>query len=66
MKACLDKIIDIIIPFIGNKTYYSLGQAVDNSLLNPSIKKSTLSLIKKYTKFCREKMLMILRIVMKI
>lgn len=57
LKGCFDKIVEIISPFLNNKTYYSLEDVVDNSLLNPSTKKATLSLIKKYTNYCREKML---------
>ena len=55
IKACLDKKINIITSFIDNKTYFLLDQVDDNSLLNPSTKKSVLSLIKKYTNFYREK-----------
>ena len=53
-KSILEKIIDIIHPFIENKQTYSLEEVVQNSFLNNKTKKSVLSLINKYTEYTKE------------
>jgi integrase len=56
LKSCLEKIIDIIKPFIGNKQNYSLEEVVEKSFLNIKTKNYVLSLIKKYTEYSRNKL----------
>ena len=56
LKGCIDKIIDIINPFISSKKNYSLQECVQNSLLNEKTKTSTLSLIRKYEEYCSKEL----------
>ena len=56
LKGCVNKIIDILNPFINAKKNYSLQECVQNSLLNEKTKKSTLSLIRKYENYCSKEL----------
>ena len=56
LKGCFQKIADIMRPYIDYKTIYSLDEVIENSLLNPKTKRSTLSLIKKYQEYCKEQL----------
>jgi len=56
LKGILEKIVDIIKPYLDYKHNYTLEEVVNNSLLDDKTKKSTLSLIKKYKTYCNKKL----------
>ena len=56
LKAIFDKILNIVQPFINDRKIFSLEEVVDNSLLNSRTKKSTISLINKYSNYCKNKL----------
>ena len=56
LKGLFQKIVDIVKPYLDFKHNYSLEEVVQNSLLNNKTKKSTMSLINQYKKFCKEKL----------
>ena len=50
LKTSITKIIEILNPFLVKQEPLSLEECVEKSFLNKKTKRSTLSLIKKYTK----------------
>ena len=54
IKSVLEKIIDIIKPFLENKQTYTLEEVVQKSFLNNKTKSSVLSLIKKYSEYSND------------
>ena len=54
LKWCFQRITEAMRPYIDYKPVYTLEEVVENSLLNPKTKKSTLSLMKKYQEYCKE------------
>ena len=56
LKGLFQKIVDIVKPYLDFKHNYSLDEVVENSLLNNKTKKSTMSLINQYKKYCNEKL----------
>lgn len=56
LKGVFEKIVDIVKPYLEYKHNYSLDEVVENSLLNEKTKKSTMSLINQYKKYCNDKL----------
>ena len=54
IKSVLEKIIDIIKPFLENKQTYTLEEVIQKSFLNNKTKSSVLSLIKKYREYSND------------
>lgn len=56
LKSCIFQILDIIEPFKIDKKIITLEECVEKSFLNTKTKNSTLSLIRKYSKYCSKKL----------
>lgn len=55
LKTSITKIIEILNPFLVKQEPLSLEECVEKSFLNKKTKRSTLSLIKKYKTYCKDK-----------